>query len=68
MIHLNSYKLWYGYLKLRRKQVRGHPVSDPCYEEVNNAFERSLAWMHKVSFGPLLFVVFIGSFILLFYS
>lgn len=29
-------------------------MTDPCYEEVNSAFERSLAWMHKVSVRPLL--------------
>ena len=46
-----SYKLWYKYLKLRRKQVRGKCVTDPAYEEVNNAFERSLVFMHKVRYG-----------------
>ena len=43
-----SYKLWYKYLKLRRKQVRQRCVTDPAYEEVNNAFERALVFMHKV--------------------
>ena len=43
-----SYKLWYRYLKLRRKQVRRRCVTDPVYEEVNNAFERALVFMHKV--------------------
>ncbi|XP_048587532.1 pre-mRNA-splicing factor SYF1-like [Nematostella vectensis] len=43
-----SYKLWYNYLKIRRKQVKGRPVKDPLYEEVNNAFERSLVFMHKM--------------------
>ena len=43
-----SYKLWYNYLKLRRKQIHGRPVTDPSYEEVNNAFERALVFMHKV--------------------
>lgn len=43
-----SYKLWYNYLKLRQKQVHGHLLTDPCFEEANNAFERSLAWMHKM--------------------
>ena len=45
---LCSYKLWYNYLKLRRKQVRRKCVTDPAYDEVNNAFERSLVFMHKV--------------------
>ena len=45
---LLSYKLWYRYLKLRRKQVKLKCITDPVYEEVNNAFERSLAFLHKV--------------------
>ena len=48
-LFLYSYKLWYNYLKLRRKQVKGKCITDPAYEEVNNAFERSLVFMHKVS-------------------
>lgn len=43
-----SYKLWYTYLKLRRKQVKGKVITDPCHEDVNNTFERSLVFMHKV--------------------
>lgn len=43
-----SYKIWYNYLKLRRKQVRGKFVLDPAYEDVNSAFERSLVFMHKM--------------------
>lgn len=43
-----SYKLWYNYLKLRRQQVKGHIITDSVYEDVNNAFERSLVFMHKV--------------------
>jgi pre-mRNA-splicing factor SYF1 len=43
-----SYKLWYNYLKLRRKQVSGRPISDPMYEDVNNAFERALVFMNKM--------------------
>ncbi|KAG1714240.1 Pre-mRNA-splicing factor SYF1 [Nymphon striatum] len=43
-----SYKLWYNYLKLRRKQVKGLCITDPAYEDVNNAFERSLVFMHKM--------------------
>lgn len=43
-----SYKLWYNYLKTRRKQIRGQCIIDPIYEEVNNAFERSLVFMHKM--------------------
>ncbi|KAK3752668.1 hypothetical protein QZH41_006488 [Actinostola sp. cb2023] len=51
-----SYKLWYNYLKLRRKQVKGKPLTDPAYEDVNNAFERSLVFMHKVN-GIFIFVI-----------
>lgn len=43
-----SYKLWYNYLRTRRRQVRGKCLTDPQYEEVNNAFERSLVFMHKM--------------------
>ncbi|XP_055320314.1 pre-mRNA-splicing factor syf1 homolog [Sitodiplosis mosellana] len=43
-----SYKLWYNYLRTRRKQVRGRAINDPLIEEVNNAFERSLVFMHKM--------------------
>ncbi|EEB19718.1 XPA-binding protein, putative [Pediculus humanus corporis] len=43
-----SYKLWYNYLKLRRTQVKNIKVTDPIYEEVNSAFERSLVFMHKM--------------------
>ncbi|XP_066295028.1 pre-mRNA-splicing factor SYF1-like [Branchiostoma lanceolatum] len=43
-----SYKLWYNYLKRRRKQVRGRCITDPAYEDVNNAFERALVFMHKM--------------------
>ncbi|XP_013420306.1 pre-mRNA-splicing factor SYF1 [Lingula anatina] len=43
-----SYKLWYNYLKLRRQQVKGHCITDPLYESVNNAFERALVFMHKM--------------------
>lgn len=43
-----SYKLWYNYLKIRRFQVKGRCITDPGFEEVNNAFERALVFMHKV--------------------
>ncbi|RVE48793.1 hypothetical protein evm_006567 [Chilo suppressalis] len=43
-----SFKLWYNYLKIRRSQTRGRCITDPCYEEVNNCFERSLVFMHKM--------------------
>eukprot|EP00794_Sanderia_malayensis_P015651 gene15651-17230_t len=43
-----SYKLWYNYLKLRRKQVKGKCITDPAFEDANNAHERSLVFMHKM--------------------
>ena len=43
-----SYKLWYNYLKSRRTQVRDKPITDLAYEKVNNAFERSLVFLHKM--------------------
>lgn len=43
-----SYKLWYNYLKTRRQQIKGRCIIDPSYEEVNNAFERGLVFMHKM--------------------
>uniref|UniRef100_V9KGE2 Pre-mRNA-splicing factor SYF1 n=2 Tax=Callorhinchus milii TaxID=7868 RepID=V9KGE2_CALMI len=43
-----SYKLWYNYLKQRRKQLKGRCVTDPGYEEVNNCHERALVFMHKM--------------------
>lgn len=43
-----SYKLWYNYLRTRRQQVKGRCIIDPTFEEVNNAFERSLIFMHKM--------------------
>ncbi|XP_065829864.1 pre-mRNA-splicing factor SYF1-like [Oscarella lobularis] len=43
-----SYKLWYNYLKLRRKQVRAKCVTDPVYDEVNDCFERCLVFLNKM--------------------
>ncbi|KAK3088543.1 hypothetical protein FSP39_020393 [Pinctada imbricata] len=43
-----SYKLWYNYLRLRRRQVKGRCINDPAIEDVNNAHERALVFMHKM--------------------
>ncbi|XP_077986681.1 pre-mRNA-splicing factor SYF1-like [Glandiceps talaboti] len=43
-----SYKLWYNYLKHRRRLVKGRCITDPAYEDVNNAYERALVFMHKM--------------------
>lgn len=43
-----SYKLWHKYLTIKREQVVDKCITDPAYEEVNNAFERALVFMHKM--------------------
>ncbi|XP_034950910.1 pre-mRNA-splicing factor syf1 homolog [Chelonus insularis] len=43
-----SYKLWYNYLCHRVNQVKNRRIDDPLYEDVNNAFERALVFMHKM--------------------
>lgn len=43
-----SYKLWYNYLKLRRAHLKNKCPSDQEYEEVNNVYDRALAYMNKV--------------------
>jgi len=43
-----SYKLWYAYLRTRREQLKGVCINSPAYEDVNNAHERALVFMHKM--------------------
>lgn len=43
-----SYKLWFNYLLIRKKQVENSPVTDPALDQVENVFERSLVFMHKM--------------------
>ncbi|RNA33394.1 Pre-mRNA-splicing factor SYF1 [Brachionus plicatilis] len=43
-----SYKLWYNYLKLRRAHLKNKCINDPEYEEVNNAYDRALAYLNKM--------------------
>ncbi|CAG2107967.1 unnamed protein product [Medioppia subpectinata] len=43
-----SYKLWIGYLRLRKSQVSDTAMTDPMVADVNNCFERSLVFMHKM--------------------
>ncbi|XP_015589714.1 pre-mRNA-splicing factor SYF1 [Cephus cinctus] len=43
-----SYKIWYNYLRQRVSQLKGRCITDPLYEDVNNAFERALVFMHKM--------------------
>lgn len=35
-------------MKTRRRQIKNKCITDPAYEEVNNAFERALVFMHKM--------------------
>lgn len=44
-----SYKLWRFYLKERTAIVKLLKVTDPEWKIVGNAFERALAFLHKVS-------------------
>lgn len=43
-----SYKLWYNYLRIRRRQCKGHCITEPLYEDANNAHERALVFMNKM--------------------
>uniref|UniRef100_A0A914RVW2 Pre-mRNA-splicing factor SYF1 n=1 Tax=Parascaris equorum TaxID=6256 RepID=A0A914RVW2_PAREQ len=43
-----SYKLWYNYLRFRRKQVADKCPTDAAYQRLNNVYERALVFMHKV--------------------
>lgn len=43
-----SYKLWWMYLKDRMECVKPLCIVDPEYELVNNAFKRSLVFLHKM--------------------
>lgn len=35
-------------MRTRRRQVKNKCITDPGFEEVNNAFERALVFMHKM--------------------
>eukprot|EP00658_Telonema_sp_P-2_P002567 TRINITY_DN1096_c0_g1_i4.p1 TRINITY_DN1096_c0_g1~~TRINITY_DN1096_c0_g1_i4.p1 ORF type:complete len:438 (+),score=146.14 TRINITY_DN1096_c0_g1_i4:251-1564(+) len=43
-----SYKLWYMYLLDRKDQMDDPCPLDPCWEELNNTFERALVFLHKM--------------------
>lgn len=43
-----SYKLWYSYLLWRKNNLEGKNVFSPLYKQLNNCFERSLMFMHKM--------------------
>ncbi|CAG2162641.1 unnamed protein product [Oppiella nova] len=50
-----SYKLWIAFLRQRVAQISGKPATDPTAEDVNNCFERSLVFMHKM---PRIWITF----------
>jgi pre-mRNA-splicing factor SYF1 len=43
-----SYKVWYAYLRERRGLVRYKSPLDPTLEDLNNAYERCLVFLHKM--------------------
>lgn len=43
-----SYKVWIQYLRYRLQVTSELEATDPSYEEMNNCFERSLVFMHKM--------------------
>jgi len=48
-----SYKLWWSYLSERMRNVKTKCLTHPGYAALNNAFERALVYMHKVThFAP----------------
>ncbi|XP_015791170.1 pre-mRNA-splicing factor SYF1-like [Tetranychus urticae] len=53
-----SYKLWYGYLLWRKRNLGGKIINGPEYKQLNNCFERSLVFMHKM---PRIWILYIDS-------
>ncbi len=43
-----SYKLWYGYLTLRRERLEYAPITDQRYQILRETFERALVHMDKM--------------------
>uniref|UniRef100_A0A914D5Y1 BUB1 N-terminal domain-containing protein n=1 Tax=Acrobeloides nanus TaxID=290746 RepID=A0A914D5Y1_9BILA len=43
-----SYKLWYNYLRFRRKIIVHKPPIDKAYEHLCDAYERCLVFLHKM--------------------
>jgi hypothetical protein len=46
-----SYKLWYKYLKYRRRLLAEKCPTEVGYEHLNNVYERALVFMYKVTMG-----------------
>jgi pre-mRNA-splicing factor SYF1 len=43
-----SYKLWYNYLRYRRRIIMNKPVTDEAYSHLCDAYERCLVFLNKV--------------------
>lgn len=43
-----SYKLWNRYLKYRRETVQNQLITSSQFQDLNNCYERSLVFMHKM--------------------
>lgn len=43
-----SYKVWHAYLLHLSRQLEGKSLDDPLHNEVNETFERSLVFMHRM--------------------
>ncbi|KAE9548019.1 hypothetical protein FO519_008768 [Halicephalobus sp. NKZ332] len=43
-----SYKLWYAYLKYRRKLLQSKPPYDPAWSHLCDAYERCLIFLNKM--------------------
>ncbi|KAI3420993.1 hypothetical protein GPALN_014620 [Globodera pallida] len=43
-----SYKLWYQYLKYRRRTIAHKPITDVAYAHLSDAFERCLVFLNKM--------------------
>lgn len=43
-----SYKLWHAYLRERLEIVRNLLIPHSQFQNLNNTFERALAYMHKM--------------------
>lgn len=44
-----SYKLWYSYLRYRRKIIVHKPPTDVAYSHLADAYERCLVFLNKVN-------------------
>jgi hypothetical protein len=44
-----SYKLWYNYLRYRRRSIMTKPVTDVAYSHLCDAYERCLVFLNKAS-------------------